>query len=637
MNRKQRKAQQKTAPRAAAAASAQALLEAAIQHHNAGRMNEAEHIYRDILALDSRHADALHLLGVIALQTGRHAVAADLIGQAVAISPNAAMYHSNRAVALKELGRPLEALACYDAALRLKPDYVEVHFNRGNVLNVLGRLGEALKSYQAALLIKPDHAGALTQRGNALYDLGRPDYASAFHRRALRVNPHHTGACAELVSCLQQACAWDDIAYWQQELLSRIPEQAAHIQPFPLLSFDSTPAQQLAVARKVIRPAEALPVQPPRGDGKIRLGYLSGDFRDHPVARLIVELIERHDRGRFDVTGYSYGPEDGSPIRQRLVEAFDRFADVRPLSHIDAARLIHRDGIDVLIDLTGHTHGGRPQILAFRPAPVQVNFLGYPGTMGTDFIDYIIADPVCVPPGDEAFFSEKIVRLPDSYQPNDSKRQISPHTPSREAAGLPDQGMVFCCFNNAFKITPAVFALWMRLLSQVPGSVLWLLDANAAAKDNLRREAAKAGIAPERLVFAPRLPLADHMARHRLADLFLDTLPYNAHTTASDALWTGLPVLTCRGETFAGRVAASLLTAVGMPELITASLAEYEALALTLANDPSRIAALKQKLAANRDTAPLFDTGRFARNIEAAYERITPPPPPPAPPPPRHC
>ncbi len=393
---------------------------------------------------------------------------------------------------------------------------------------------------------------------------------------------------------------------------------------FPLLSIDSTPAQQLAAARRqsATLAAPPLPKHPRHRKAKIRLGYLSNDFRQHPTAHLISELIERHDRRRFEVIGYSCGPDDGSPERRRLAKGFDRFTDIRLASHADAAGIIHRDEIDILVDLNGYTRGARTRILAHRPAAVQVNFLGYPGTMGADFIDYIVADAIVIPPGEERFFSETVVRLADSYQPNDRQRQIAGSTPSRGACGLPPQGFVFCCFNNGFKITAVLFALWMRLLAKVPGSVLWLLETNQAAKINLRREAAAAGIPAERLVFAPRQPLPEHLARHRLADLFLDTLPYTAHTTASDALWTGLPVLTCLGGTFAGRVAASLLTAVGLPDLITASLDEYEALALALASDPARLSILKQRVAANRDTTPLFDSERYTRALEQAYERM---------------
>jgi predicted O-linked N-acetylglucosamine transferase (SPINDLY family) len=309
-------------------------------------------------------------------------------------------------------------------------------------------------------------------------------------------------------------------------------------------------------------------------------------------------------------------------VRDRLAKAFDRFVDIVPMQDPDAARLIHADALDVLVDLNGFTPAGRPKIPAYRPAPIQVNYLGYPGTMGADFIDYILVDRFVVPPEQKPFFSERVVYVPGCYQCNDDKRAIAAATPSRAECGLPEAGFVFCCFNDSYKLTPRFFDVWMRLLHAVPGSVLWLLEPNRLVASNLAREAEARGIAPTRLVFAPRLPLPEHLARHRLADLFLDTLPYNAHTTASDALWAGLPVLTCAGDTFAGRVGGSLLQAVGLGELVTASLEDYEALALRLAGDAGVLTRLRARLAQNRQTFPLFDTERATRNLEAAYWRM---------------
>ena len=630
------------------------LFEQAFQHHQAGRLGDAERLYREILAADSNHAGALHLLGILAFQLGKAAIAADLIGKAVTIdrrqpayyynlglalhavrrldeaagaygaalelAPNYAEAHNNLGTVLEEMGRREEAAGEYHRAVRLKPDYADAHNNLGTALARLGRPKDAVPAYETAIRLKPDYVQAHMNLGLALQELGRFEEAAGRYGEAFRLKPDHAEAIAQQVYCLRQICDWREIDRLEQDLL----RQTGKYSPFMPLIVDSSAEQRLAAARTwsaQFAGVTPLPKQPRADGAKIRLGYLSADFCNHAVAQLVVELIERHDRRRFEVTGYSYGPDDGSFLRQRLMEGFDRFEDIRSLSNADAARLIHRDGIDILIDLTGYTASARTEILAYRPAPMQVNFLGYPGTMGADFIDSLIADPICVPPEHEAFFSEKIVRL-DCYQPNDSQRPVAEQTPIRATCGLPEQGVVFCCFNNGFKITPALFAIWMRLLAKTPGSVLWLLDTNQAAKNNLRQEASKADVAPDRLVFAPRVALRDHLARHRLADLFLDTLPYNAHTTASDALWVGLPVLTCLGTSFAGRVAASLLTAVGMPEMITASLAEYEALALALAADPARLASLKTKLAANRGTAALFDSERFARAIEAAYERM---------------
>jgi predicted O-linked N-acetylglucosamine transferase (SPINDLY family) len=355
--------------------------------------------------------------------------------------------------------------------------------------------------------------------------------------------------------------------------------------------------------------------------GRLRVGYLSSDFYDHATAYLMAELVERHDRDRFEVYGYSYGADPGGDMRARLVSAFERFTDIDALAHRDAAARIRADDIDILVDLKGHTHRARPKILAFRPAPVQVNYLGYPGTMGAPFIDYIIADDFIVPRDRQMLFAEKLAYLPDCYQPNDTQRDIAA-TPSRVECGLPAQGFVFCGFNNSFKITPAFFAIWMRLLQQVPGSVLWLLESNALVRRNLTAAAVTAGVDPARLVFAPILPHGQHLARHRVADLFLDTLPCNAHTTASDALWAGLPVLTCVGETFAGRVAGSIVRAAGLPELVTTSPRDYEALALKLAHEPARLNDIRSRLGAGRENLPLFDMAKRTRDLESIYARM---------------
>jgi predicted O-linked N-acetylglucosamine transferase (SPINDLY family) len=367
-------------------------------------------------------------------------------------------------------------------------------------------------------------------------------------------------------------------------------------------------------------PSTPFPGRQRASSGRIRLAYVSGDLRRHPVGYLIAELLERHDRARFEVVGISYGMDDGSEERQRLVAACDQFHDVQARDERSAAALIHDLQIDVAIDLGGHTENARPGILRERPAPVQAGYLGYTGTTGSDFIDYVVADKVALPFELAPYFSEKIVHLPDCFLVNDTRKAISPHTPSRAEAGLPERGFVFCCFNNSYKISAAVVSAWMRLLSAVEGSVLWLSDMNGRAADNIRTAATAAGVDPARIVFAPRVPaMADHLARQRLGDLFVDTTDYNAHTTASDALWAGLPVLTCAGTAFPGRVAASLLHAVGLPELVTTSIEEYEALALALARDPARLQSIRRQLEANRLTRPLFDTDRFRRHIEAAY------------------
>jgi predicted O-linked N-acetylglucosamine transferase (SPINDLY family) len=375
------------------------------------------------------------------------------------------------------------------------------------------------------------------------------------------------------------------------------------------------------IAARLPQPAQPLWKGEAYHHDRVRIAYLSADFRQHATAELIAGLIEAHDRARFEISAVSFGRDDNSALRARLVRAFDRFEDVRLKNDAEVAQWLKDSEIDIAIDLKGHTEESRPGILAHRPCPVQVGYLGYPGTIGAPWLDYILADARVLPFDRQPFYNERIVHLPHCYQVNDSSRTIG-ETPTRADAGLPGNSFVFCCFNAAWKITPVLFDVWMRLLAAVPGSVLWLLDDNATARCNLAATAEARGIDPARLIFAPRISSAAHLARHRLADLFLDTLPYNAHTTASDALWAGLPVLTCLGAQFDGRVAASLLEAVGLPELVTHNLVDYEALALALARDSARLSSFREKLAANRLTSPLYDTDRFRQSIEAAYLRM---------------
>jgi protein O-GlcNAc transferase len=438
--------------------------------------------------------------------------------------------------------------------------------------------------------------------------------------------PDHSGAAGGLADCASRLCDWSQRDAIADDMARRIGAGASRVSPLVAMRYHDDPALQLAGARQY---AAGRGLKAPRGaaprpaaDGPIRLAYLSADFRQHPVAQLIADLIERHDRTRFTVAGISLGPDDGSALRGRLVRAFDRFHDATAMSDRDAAQLIAGARADIVIDLGGYTTGCRPEILRHRPAPVAAGWLGYPGTMGVDVIDYILADPVALPLALEGAFTEKIVHLRDCYMPGAPWRPLAAPVPSRRAARLPEQGFVFCAFNNPAKIAPAMFAAWMRILAAVPDSVLWLAAAGDAAA-NLRREAASRGIDPDRLVFAPRTAdFDDHLARHRVAGLFLDTLPYNAHTTACDALRAGLPVLTCRGNAMAGRVAASLLHAVGLPELVTTSLAGYEETAIRLATDPPRLAATTAKLAGNLPTAALFDADRFRDGMEGAFSAM---------------
>ena len=765
----------------------------AIALHQQGRLAEAEAAYRQVLQRHPGHAEALHMLGVIALQTGHLQAAVELIGQALATRPDLAEAHSNHGVALLQLLRHEDALASFDRSLRLKPDFIDALNNRGNALREMKRPNDALESYDRALRLQPDNAVSLNNRGLVLLDLNRPqealtcfdrillsnpndfaahhlrgnalkslkrldealacydralrikpDYVDALFDRgivlgdqnrledalacfaqaltirqdwleaflnqghflyrlrrfdeallsfegALQIDPHHAEAhfqCGnallaqdrpeEALTCYEQAVEFNPLHVNAQnqrigilfrfhryvdivKLISEVEQVVPHFNlgnklhaqmhcydwleykrnrdavlqlvqdgkpgdmPFSFLSVSDALTDQLQVARMFMDNTKQFVSMPALWKGrryrhdKIRVAYLSPDFRNHPVATLIVRVLEVHDKNRFETVGVSFGPQDGSEVSARVRGAFDHFVEVRGETDEAVAKRLREMEIDIAVDLAGHTTYSRPLILAHRPAPVQINYLGFPGTMGVDYMDYILADDFVIPPESRQFYTEQVIYLPDCFQANDNQKRISPKQPLRTQVGLPDSGFVFCSFNTPYKCNPVMFDVWMRLLQAVEGSVLWVLAGSSIAENNLRLESAKRGVDPARLVFAFRMNYSDHLARLQLADLFLDTLPFNAGTTASDALWAGVPLVTCAGESFAARMAGSLVRAVGLPELITKSLPDYEALAFRLATTPDLLGEIKARLAQNRTTFPLFDTERFCRNLESAY------------------
>lgn len=542
--------------------------------------------------------------------------------KALSLEPDNPETLSNRGIALSHLKRFKEALASYAKALAIAPGLVEALSNRGHTLREMGCLPEALASYDEALAIDPNYGKTLNSRGEVLSDLHRFDEALVCHQQVLALDPDFPGAVAGAAHAALSLCDWPNAAAFGERIRADLGKREQKVQPLLGLFYDWGPELQAkcaqAYAGEISAPPLAVRSEPPRRNGKIRVAYMSSDFRIHPIASVVTELFERHDRSRFEITGISTGGDDGSEIRARITSAVDRFEELGAVSDADAAKFLGGLGIDILVDLNGHTLGARPGILSRRPAPVQVQYMGYPGTMGTDFMDYILADATVLPFDQQPFFSEKIVHLPDGYWTCDTRRAVGT-APSRREENLPEDGFVFCCFNNNRKITSAVFDVWMRLVSAVPGSVLWLKASHGGAMANLCREASVRGVDPSRLVFAGNAPADVHLARHSLADLFLDTLPYNAHATAADALWAGLPLVTCRGRTFPGRVAASQLQAAGLPELIAESMEDYEALALRLVQEPALLASFRTRLAEGRKTAPLFDTDRFRSAIEAAY------------------
>jgi predicted O-linked N-acetylglucosamine transferase (SPINDLY family) len=589
---------------------------------------EALACYDRVLSLDANHADALSNRGNALSALKRHEEALACYDRVLALRPDDADAWSHRGNALKALMRFDAAIASHDRALALRPGSALAHYNRALALQDMHRHDAALASLERAIALKPDYADAFNSRGHALKQLRRVGEAAASYERALAIDPDHPYAFGGVIECASGLCDWRRQDELRAEACRRAAEGPSIVPPLILVGYSDDEALQFACAKRYIDnkidyPPPAIVTGEVWRNERIKVAYLSPDFRQHPVGQLIPELIERHDRSRFEAIGISFGPDDRSSLRQRLVAGFDRFHDVNAMSDREAAMLMADMRIDIAVDLAGYTMGHRPAILAHRPTPISVAYLGYPVTMAANFIDYIVADRIVLPFERQPFYGERIVHLPDCFMACDTTRSIAAVAPSRRDAGLPDEGFVFCCFNNPTKITGAMFDVWMRLLHAVSGSVLWLSGANGAIAENFKRGAAERGVDPSRLVFAPRLDrLDEHLARHRLADLFLDTLPYNAHTTANDALWAGLPVLTSTGNCFAGRVASSLLGAVGLPELVTANLADYEAMALELATTPARLAELRARLARNRATAPVFDGARFTRHMEAAYRTM---------------
>jgi len=623
-----------------------------------GRLDDALLSYSRAIAIKPDYVEAHNNRGTVLRDLSLYEEAVHSFALAVTLRRDYARAHHNQGFGLESLGRRREALVSYDRALALKPDYPEAFYNRGNTLSKLRRHQDALRDYERCLSLKPGDAAALINLGIVQEHLGQYGPAMASYDRALAYQPDNAKifanrgiirsrlnqpgeALAEFDKAIALSadfpyllgnrllaqlsiCQWDSLEARLSEIDRALSQNIVASQPFQLMAI-SADLRILKTSAALYAGVECPPAREPLWNGeryhhdRLRIGYFSADFRQHAVASLIAHMIETHDRSRFEVVAFSFGPDQRDAMRTRMTNAFDQFFNVADQDDDAVAAQARHVEVDIAIDLMGFTQFARPGIMARRPAPLQVNYLGYPGTMGAPYMDYIIADSLVIPSQHFEHYSEKVVHLPHSYQPNDSRRKIAAAFPDRAMEGLPEHGFVFCCFNNSFKITADVFSIWMNLLKQVNGSVLWLSEGNVATQENLRREAQRRNVDPDRLIFKSRLPMAEHLARHRHADLFLDTFYYNAHTTASDALYAGLPVVTCLGDTFAGRVAASLLRAVGLPELITRSPEEYVALALRLATHPEELAALKDKLARNGRSTPLFDTALFTRHIEEAY------------------
>jgi predicted O-linked N-acetylglucosamine transferase (SPINDLY family) len=593
-----------------------------------GRFQEALASFERALKLDPENAITLSNCGNALLKLNFPDQALSYFEQSLRLQSELVPALNNRGNALRALRRFAEALSSYDRALVLQPDFIEALSNRAGVLLELERFEDAVESCNRLLEMRPDFAPSLMYRGFASTFLEQPRYADAVRdfARLHAVAPDTPYGLGGLLHSSAMIYDWSHSEHVSEAVSSALDGKCL-ISPFALLAFSDSARTQLECARACAAASHPAAKQPlwcgeRSSNKKIRVAYLSGDLRNHALSFLMVGVFEKHDRDRFEIYGVSYRAPENDPFGARVLSALDIFWDVREQTDLQVAQIMREMRIDIAVDLVGFTRGQRFSIFSHRPAPVQVSYLGCPVTTGAPYMDYILADDFVIPPDSRCNYSENVVYLPDCFQANDDRRLIAAPGPDRVECGLPEQGLVFCSFNNSYKIAPPVFSIWCRLLQACPGSVLWLLGESEVARQNLLREAGARGINPARFVFARRLPYEQHLARMQLADLFLDTFPFNAGTTASDALWAGLPVLTCSGEAFASRMAGSLLRAVGLTELITHDLDDYERLALQLAYSPGLLKDLRARLASNRLTQPLFDTARFCRHLETAYQTM---------------
>jgi protein O-GlcNAc transferase len=602
-----------------------------------GNLEESELSHQRAVELDPTFAEAWNNLGVVFQEQGRFDDAAQAYLQALSIQPTLGDTHHNLAKVFRHLGKYSLAQHHCQQALLARPDLTDARITLGRVQMDALDFDRATQNLKEACTRAPENAEAFYYLGMAYENSRAPELASKAYRRTIELDPQYFSALDGLVHQLQHLCDWHDIDSLAVRLIECVEHQSIDnipqdhrnvIAPFSFicLPIETSPNAQLKCARRLAKTitlaTPKLPNYVPMAKPKIRIGYLSADFHAHATARLMTELIEAHDRTRFEVIGYSYGPNDQSPLRHRLEGAFDAFVDIQSAPHQESAERIRSDAVDILIDLKGYTQFGRPQILAARPAPIQIQYLGFPGTMGAEFIDYVLLDEFIAPSSHDPFYAEKIIRLPGCYQANDSRFEIADWPRQRSEVGLPDQAFVFCCFNAHYKITPAIYDIWMQLLKAKPSSVLWLLEGNPMSEKNLRSEAEKRDVDATRLIFAPRLESSKHVARHRLADLYLDTFPVTAHTAASDVLRTGLPMVSMAGKSMISRVAGSLLFSLGLPELIANSFDDYGRIASHFSDDSDQLNAMRRRIERSSVNNPLFFGQALAIKLERVFEEL---------------
>ena len=628
---------------------------------NLNKFEEAIASWNNAIKINPNYAEAFYNQGNAYLELKKFNSALESYNQAIKIKPDYKQAYNNRGNVLKDLRllneaiksynqaikiKPInaeeynncgniylelkllnEAVKYYNEAIKINPNYAEAHYNYGKVVNQLKGPREAIESYKKAIKINPNYAEAYNNLGNAYSELKLLNEAFKCYDQAIKINPNIDFLFGTLIQTKCALCDWDNFAKEQKQLENQIINNNKSTTPFPTLSiFDSPKIQKMAAEKWVENefPSTNIlePINKRSPNKKIRIGYYSADFRNHAMSYLLVNLFEVHDKSKFELIAFSFGPETNDEIRNRISSAFDKFINVNLKSDKEIAQLSRDLKIDIAIDLMGFTEHNRFGIFVERCAPIQVNYLGYPGTIGSDCIDYLIADKVLILDKNKEFYSEKIIYLPNTYQVNDSTQEISKKTFNKKELGLPENSFVYCCFNQSYKISPSIFNVWMRILDSVDNSVIWLLSDNEISKKNLKKELNKKGININRIIFADRMPRPEHLARHKLADLFIDTFPYTAHTTASDALRSGLPLVTLKGQSFASRVASSLLTSIGLSELITENEEEYEELAIKLANNKPLLNDIRNKLNKNIITSPLFNTKVFSKNLEKSYLNI---------------
>ena len=604
------------------------LLNKSLESLRNSNLDSAELYLKQALRFQSNNPHVLRLLGVISAQRKRYPEALKYLNDSLKAFPKNALALSNLGNVFLELKDYNKALDAYDKSIKIDEKYEEVWSNKGNVLHELKRYDEAIIYHDKAISLKPDYAEAYSNKGNSLNELKRYDQAIHHYDQALRLKEHIDWVSGDLLHAKMKICSWSGLENSLEYISKRVMANEKVISPFPLLALCDDPllhkkSSEIYVQHKFPKNSVLGPISNYSKKQKIRIGYFSSDFKNHPVSFLTAELFELHDKNRFEIFAFSSSIDDNSLIRSRIMGAFDQFIDVRNSSDEEVARLARELEIDIAVDLGGHTADSRTGIFAYRAAPVQVNWLGYPGTVGANFIDYIVADKTIIPELHQYLYTEKVAYLPDAYIVDDSKRMPSSRVFTRKECGIPENVFVFCCFNNNYKFNPQVLDGWSKILNAVDTSVLWISENNEAFKANISAEFEKRGIDSSRIIFAKRVEsMEDHLARTALANLFLDTHPYNAHTTALDALKADVPILTLMGQSFASRVAASLLSAIGLPELITTTQEEYEALAIELAKNPQKLAEIKSKLVNNRCTEPLFDTPHFVQNLETVYVKM---------------